>query len=359
MATLLKNIYDPAYIQNLAHKIKKQYAPLNEKEFCHAILSKDWNALELKERMAKISKVIYEFLPKNFDEATPLLLKTAPDFGGFHGMFFPHYIEVYGQGHFETSIKALEVLTVFSSSEFAVRPFIKNHTERMMDKMLKWSKHKNEHVRRLSSEGCRPRLPWAMALPEFKKDPSLILPILENLKCDSSEYVRRSVANNLNDISKDNPTIILNIASEWFGEHHHTDRLLKHAMRTMLKKGEPKALKIFGLGKTKNITVKPLKIQNPKIKIGGNLEFEFSISSQDNKEEIVRVEYCIYFLKKNGSHTRKVFKISEAPIKGHKIFNKKHSMKDLSTRKHHAGIHYISLQVNGIERDKVKFQIII
>lgn len=358
MATLLKNIYDLAYIQNLAHKIKKHYSPLNEKEFCHDILSKDWNALELKERMAKISKVIYEFLPKEFDEATPLLLKTAPDFGGFHGMFFPLYIEIYGQDHFETSIKALEILTTYSSSEFAVRPFINNHTEKMMTKMLKWSKHKNEHVRRLSSEGCRPRLPWAMALPKFKKDPSLILPILENLKCDSSEYVRRSVANNLNDISKDNPGIILEIASNWYGENQNTDRLLKHALRTMLKKGESKALKIFGLGKTNNLKINPLIVSNPKVKKEGNLEFEFSISSQGKNEAVARIEYCLYFLKKNGAYTRKVFKISETTIKGNKKIFKRHSFKDLSTRKHHLGIHYISLQINGIEQEKVKFELL-
>ena len=358
MAELLKNIYNSIYIEKLAAKLKKFHSSLNEKDFISSILSKDWPTLELKARTNRITETLYSYLPKEFSTATSILLQAAPEFGGYHGMFFPTYIERYGQNNFAASIKALEILTVYSSAEFAVRPFIQSHPEKMMKVMLIWSKHKNEHIRRLASEGCRPRLPWAMALPAFKKDPTLILPILENLKNDPSEYVRRSVANNLNDITKDNPKIVLEIASRWHGKNENTNRLLKHAMRTMLKKGEPKALKIFGLGKIKDLLLQQFKIETPKINKGQTLLFSFLIQIKSKSPQTVRIEYCLYFLKKNGTHNRKVFKISEAPINETKEFQKSHSMKDISTRKHHPGIHYVSLQINGIEQEKIEFLLI-
>lgn len=358
MATPLKNFYNQDYIQNLADKIKSQYKPFKNNEFCKAVLSKEWVNLELKERMNKITTTLYEFLPKDFKQATEILIPIAPDFGGYHGILFPHFIELYGQEHWGISINALKVLTAYSSSEFAVRPFIEKHPEKMMKIMLQWSKHKSEHVRRLASEGCRPRLPWGMALTAFKKDPTLILPILENLKNDPSEYVRRSVANNLNDISKDNPQILLKLAAKWHGKHANTDRLLKHAMRSMLKKGEPKALAIFGLGNIKNISISPLILYNNQIKKGSHLEFSFQISLNNQKVQSIRIEYVLYFQKKNQTHSRKVFKISEAPINIKKTVTKKHSFADLSTRKHQAGLHFIALQINGIEQKKISFLLI-
>lgn len=358
MATPLKNFYDQNYIQNLASKIKSQYDHFKDKEFCKAVLSKEWNGLELKERMNKITTTLYAFLPKDFKRAIDILIPVAPDFGGYHGILFPHFIELYGQEYWDISIKALEELTAYSSSEFAVRPFLQKQPEKMMEVMLQWSKHKSEHVRRLASEGCRPRLPWGMALSYFKKDPSLILPVLENLKEDPSEYVRRSVANNLNDISKDNPQLLLKLATKWYGKHVNTDRLLKHALRSMLKKGEPKALAIFGLGSTKNISISPLSLDKSQVKKGSHLEFSFNISFKSQREQTIRLEYVLYFLKKNQCHTRKVFKISEAPITSKKSVKKKHSFTDLSTRKHHLGMHYISLQINGVEQKKIPFHLV-
>lgn len=358
MTTLLKNIYNAEYINNLGSKIKNQFSKFKKDDFGLAILSQNWSDLELKSRMSKITEMLFVYLPKEYEKAIEIILKVAPDFGGYHGIFFPNYVEKYGQKYWEVSIKALEKLTVYSTSEFAVRPFIQNNPEKMMKVMLKWSKHQNEHIRRLASEGCRPRLPWAMALPAFKKDPRLILPILENLKNDTSEYVRRSVANNLNDITKDNPEIVLKIASQWYGKNENTDRLLKHAMRSMLKKGETNALKIFGLGKTKGLSLSNFKVDTPKVEIGQFLYFTFSIQVKNNQSQKVRIEYCLYFLKKKGQHHRKVFKISEATFNETKNVTKKHSMKNLSTRIHHPGVHYISLQINGIEQNKIEFLLI-
>ncbi len=136
--------------------------------------------------------------------------------------------------------------------------------------MLKWSTHKSRHVRRLATEGSRPRLPWAMALPKLKKDPTPILPILENLKQDSCEIVRRSVANNLNDISKDNPQIAIAIAKKWKNISPETDAIIKHSLRTLLKAAHPEVLKYYQLD-AKNISVERFLIKNKKVKIGDYL----------------------------------------------------------------------------------------
>ena len=161
-------------------------------------------------------------MPEHFPDAAELLIKMVNNLkqqeireGSFGYISLAEYVEVYGVTHYAASVKAMEQITQFISCEFAVRPFILKYEDKMMQQMLKWSKHKDPRVRRLASEGCRPRLPWAMALPDFKRDPSKILPILEQLKADSDVWVRKSVANNLNDISKDNPELAISIFKKW------------------------------------------------------------------------------------------------------------------------------------------------
>ena len=166
---------------------------------------------------------------------------------GFVKMIFPDFVEVYGLDDWEASIPALEEFTQQTSAEFAIRPFIVRYPERTMAQMLEWAGHAHEGVRRLSSEGCRPRLPWAIALSALKADPSPILPILDRLKGDPSESVRRSVANNLNDISKDNPDVVIGVLRRWQADDtDEMHRLTSHALRTLLKAGNLDALALLG-----------------------------------------------------------------------------------------------------------------
>ncbi|EDN66091.1 DNA alkylation repair enzyme [Beggiatoa sp. PS] len=270
-------------------------------------------------------------------------------------MFFPCYVELYGLNEYEDSILALEYFTEFSSSEFAVRPFIKKYNRRMMVQMEKWAESSNHHVRRLASEGCRPRLPWAMALPEFKENPAPVLKILEKLKDDDSEYVRRSVANNLNDISKDNPLILIDVAQKWLGKNPNMDRLVKHACRSLLKQGQPKILELFGFVKPDHISIEAFKIQE-SVNMGENLEFSFILKTQQGKLGKLRIEYAVDFLKNNGKLSRKLFKISESDYSGSKkVITKHHSFKNISTRKYYTGIHGLAVIVNGKELAKGDF----
>ncbi|MCL4124183.1 UNVERIFIED_CONTAM: hypothetical protein GTU68_010346 [Idotea baltica] len=278
---------------------------------------------------------------------------------GFEFMFYADFVEVYGLNSYETSVEAMEEITQFASCEFAVRQFIIKYPQKMLTQLLQWSKHKNEHIRRLASEGSRPRLPWAIALPDFKNNPKPILPILENLKNDESLYVRRSVANNLNDIAKDNPDVVINIAHKWHGNNEETNWLVKHACRTLLKQGNTQLMLLFGFGSVEDIAVEEFKIITPSVKIGDVLSFSFQLKNNAKTPLKIRLEYAIYYLKANGLLSKKVFKISEKQYSQNStsLITKKQSFKVISTRKFYEGMHQVSVIVNGKEFEKLDFQL--
>jgi hypothetical protein len=214
-------------------------------------------------------------------------------------------------------------------------------------------------VRRLASEGIRPRLPWAMALPQFKKDPAPLLPILENLKQDESDYVRRSVANNLNDISKDHPDVVLKIIKQWKNVSKETDWIVKHASRGLLKKGHTEALQSFGLNHAVKAEAQKLKLSKAKLAIGDAFDFSFTLELNEKKAHDLRVEYKIYFMKANGKQSPKVFQIGTYKFKpsGTMDIKRVHKFADLTTRKHHTGVHKLVVVVNGQEISEKSFQL--
>lgn len=363
----LKEIYSPAFYHTFADAVEIILPSFNRKKFINLIYDKNWKQKELKQRVRHTTIVLHQFLPNNFNEAAKILIKVSTELEQksiteniFGFMFLPDYIETYGLNDYENSVQAIEIITQFVSCEYAVRPFIIKYQNMMMKQMLKWSKHKNHHVRRLASEGSRPRLPWAIALPEFKKNPSLILPILENLKSDDSEYVRRSVANNLNDIAKDNPDIVIALAKKWIGSSKETDAIIKHACRTLLKQAHPEVLKLYLLNDNKNIQMNELIIHTSKVNIGSNLNFSFSIVNHDNIKQQIRIEYGIYYLRQNGQHSKKVFKISERALKPKEEIqiNKSHSFRRITTRRFYIGFQKLAIIINGIEKTISTFELI-
>lgn len=358
MAERLKDIFfTPNFVTSLTSEIKKVYPDFKHKKFLSEVLNEDYLSLELKERMRKISLSLGNHLPEKYSEALKILYHVSQKFPGFNNMIFPDYVECFGLDDTKNSFKALKYFTPFGSSEYGVRPFIKKYPDETLNYLLKLSTDKNHHVRRFSSEGCRPRLPWAMALHNLQKDPTPILPILENLKNDSSLYVRKSVANNMNDISKDHPDLVLKIAKRWIGNSKNTDWIIKHALRTLLKRANKEALKLFGFDSLNNFEVKNFSIKDKKNKIGNSTEFTFHLNIK--KKTLLRIEYAIYFIKMNGAHSKKVFQITEKEFeKGEYDFNKKHSFKNLTTRKHLPGEHFISLIINGKEKEKLKFELV-
>ncbi len=349
MAEPLKNQYNEEFIAILATKLHKVCRGFSKADFVGHIFNDGWEAKELKQRMRHISISIHHCLGDNYKHNIEVLKQIAPEFNyQWTGIFFPDYVEQYGLDDYETSMDALEFFTRFSSSEFAIRPFIICYPRQTMQQILKWSKNKNHHVRRLASEGCRPRLPWANSLSDFKRDPSPVLPILENLKQDNSAYVRKSVANNLNDISKDNAEVVIDLVKKWQGKHPHTDWILKHGCRSLLKQGQQDILTLFDLHPL------PLKdvslcLNSEELSVGETLEFFFSATlpvSAAGKR--LRIEYRMDFVNKSGGISQKIFQLSQKELAGSLIsFTKRHSFKNLSTRKHYSGKHNLQVIVNG------------
>lgn len=359
MAELLKNtLFTEITIDKFAEEIKNVYPEFDKKLFISKVFVKEWEEKELKARMRHLTMCLRETLPENYIEALNILLKIAPKIRGFEGICLPDFVELYGTGFWNESLAALKEFTKYSTSEFAIRPFIVKDQAKAMKYMLDLSKSDNEHVRRFSSEGCRPRLPWAMALPSLKKDPSLIIPILENLNADESEYVRKSVANNLNDISKDHPELVLDICKKWQGISKHTDWIIKRACRGLLKAGNPKALLLFGYSESKNLNISNLKLNQQHLQIGQELGFSLDFENKSKTTQKVRLEYVIDYVKANGKQSGKIFMITEKDFEtGKHSISKKHSFKERTTRKHYSGEHGIRIIVNGIEKAAANFQL--
>ena len=355
MAELLKNHYNKNLIHRLSGEIKQVYHQFNEKKFVQDIFDEFWEEKELKQRMRHISEGLRVNLPHDYRKALEILKPVSLNFSGLEHMFFPDFVELCGLDDFNASISAMEFFTELSSSEFPVRLFIIKYGKQMMKQMELWAESDNHHIRRLASEGCRPRLPWAIALPEFKKNPRPVLPILEKLKADESEYVRKSVANNLNDISKDNPDIVIKRGIKWLGDNNNTDWIVKHGCRTLLKNGNSEVLKFFDFRAPTYVKIQNFKISKT-ICMGGEVEFSFLLVTDKKKLGKLRIEYAIDFVRLNNKINRKVFKISEGDYaeKKRQIL-KRHSFRKISTRNYYVGNHGLTIIVNGKEMIKTSF----
>lgn len=364
MATLLKEVYNSEFIENLSISISKFDSSFNQKNFKEFLLNNSWCEKSLKERMRAISIALNEFLtPNSINEKIEILKKTVIHLqkntnSSLSFIVFPDFIEQFCDD-FDLAINSLEFFTEFGSSEFAMRKFIEINQDEAFKYLEKFSKSKNFHVRRLASECCRPLLPWGKLLRNLKENPEPILKILENLKFDEEIYVKKSIANNLNDISKNNPDLVLKLLERWKKEKV-SEFIIKHALRTLLKNGNPKALFLIGIKNNKkeqNYIIKDFYLEKPQVNLNNYLNFGFDLENFKSNNKI-RIEYAVFFLKKNGSLSKKIFQISTKNFeKGVFKLTKKHLFKNFTTRKHYFGEHFISLIVNGLEIDKIKFDL--
>lgn len=351
-----KNIYNEKEINRLALEIKFVYPSFQKQEFVASLINGTWDEKELKQRLRAISLALGEFLPSDYLQALEILKKVHDKFSKLFHLIFPDFVEVFGLEYYDESTEALKLFTSNSSSEFAVRPYLINYPK-LIEIFKLWAKDENEHIRRLASEGCRPRLPWGMALNEYKKDPTKVLEILELLKEDKSEYVRKSVANNLNDISKDNPKIAKSVFKNWFGKNKNTNSIVKHASRGLLKDGDKEILELFGFN-SDGIEVSEFKVDKD-VKLNKYLDFSFFISSTKPLGKL-RLEYKLGLLRQKGKINYKVFKISEREVKTKELkIEKSHHFKEVTTRKYYGGKHTLTIVVNGKEFEKKEFNLII
>ncbi len=375
MAKPFKNEFNEKIISGMAMHFKAQWPEFDAKGFYDFAVN-DLVLLELKQRSEQIMNAMIAYLPSDFEEAGKVILAslspardgdifgvTVDDEGiaGWAIMPITHYVGRQGQDDFSLSMELLKELTKRFSSEFGIRFFLLNDAQKTMCMVQEWARDSNRHVRRLASEGIRPRLPWAMQLSLFIKDPSPVIDVLEILKDDEDEYVRRSVANNLNDIAKDHPDVVADIANKWMkGASKERSKLVRHACRTLIKQGNKKVLSVFGYGPPviKHIS---LDLHVPEVMMGNALQFTFSLISNSKHTQSLMIDYAVYHQKSNGKLSPKIFKWRTSFLKSGEIISilKKHSFKEITTRKYYPGLHAIEVIVNGVAVVKVDFQLLL
>jgi 3-methyladenine DNA glycosylase AlkC len=349
-----KNLISENVVKKIASGISNTHPKFSQRKFLK--LLQELPALELKARVLLITRYLKQELPEEYSVSLKILIKTmeAEDMRGFELWPFSEYISQFGLNHFDESMLAMYRMTERFSAEFAIRPFIlKNHIA-VLKYFTKWSKDKNHHIRRWISEGSRPLLPWGQRIPLFVMDPTHTLHLLDKLRFDDELYVRKSIANHLNDISKNHPQVVIDILKMWQDDvpEIHVDKIkwiTRHALRTLIKKGHPGALKIMGVEGRPNIELQNFKLNKKRFSLNDKLNFSFDIQSKSKKTQTLIIDYSIDFVKANGKKGKKVFKLKTVQLDpGEKLnIEKNHHLKPITTMKFYSGIHHLKLQING------------
>lgn len=356
----LKEMFNLAFYKDYARVFGDAGHNFNAEEFL-ADVTLDMELLSLNGRLRNTSLTLRKHLPQDFEEALAVLYAAVPFLRrGYTALVLPDFVALYGKDYFDRSMEALRHFTTFGSSEFAIREFLKTDLEKTLQVMHRWAEDENVHVRRLASEGSRPRLPWSFKLDAIIKEPSLTRGILERLNKDSEPYVRKSVANHLNDHSKDNIPYLLEVLSKWDAGDKNTSWIIKHASRSLIKKGDPGAMTLFGFGKGLKIEMNDLGVAKPQLSLGDILHFDFSLTSREAAEQKLVIDYAIHYVKSSGTTSRKVFKLKEFVILPAQtvLITKKQLIQDFTTRKHHPGIHKLEILVNGTVMGDVDFELL-
>jgi len=359
-APALKEIFNRERLRHFARETEAVWPDFDQKRFMKLATS-GLDELGIMQRMRQTAVSLHETLPEDFRRALPILGDLAPRIGhGFASITLSEFVALYGQKHFDLSLDALKFFTRFGSSEFAVRHFLVADFGRTIAVMRQWAEDENEHVRRLASEGSRPRLPWSFQLRNLIADPSPTAPILEALKADPSLYVRKSVANHLNDIGKDHPDRLLERVSGWDLSDKHTAWIARHALRTLIKKGDARALALIGTTGKAEVRVEAFAIEPAKIRLGERITTKARLASTSTAPQRLVIDYAVHYPKKNGI-SRKVFKLKETELlaKAGCELAISQTVKDFTTRKHNAGFHRVELMVNGEVLAESGFELVV
>lgn len=317
--------------------------------------------LSIMERVRHIADALKIALPVDYRAALSIIQAMMPQLKpGFQAIAVTEFVARNGLNDFDLSMRALTNLTRFGSAEFAIRPFIEQNCARALDFMVQWSDHDNEHVRRLASEGSRPRLPWASRVSALKKDPCQAITILEKLKNDPSLYVRKSVANHLNDISKDEPDWLLTRLEAWPVESVHTNWIIRHALRTLIKKGEPRALSLIGVRAKTDVAVQNFDIAPPVVTLGEKITLSATVLSTAMTDQRLVVDYRLHYCRAGGKTAAKVFKLRTFELGAGQVVDLtlQQMIRDFSTRRHNAGVHRVDLIINGQTMAQSAFEIV-
>lgn len=347
--TQLKAMFDTARYRRIADLLAAEYPRFDRRRFLR-LTTDSLEERSLLQRLRRTTEACRATLPDDYHATVAILRRVAARLDhNFVSLFTCDYVGLYGQEHFDASLEALHHLTRFSSAEFAIREFLKRDLPRTLAVMRTWATDENEHVRRLASEGSRPRLPWSFRLQPLVANPALAFPILEALRSDPSLYVRKSVANHLNDISKDHPEWLFRATARWPREHPSTAWILRRGLRTLVKRGHPRALAAIGATRGASVRVSRFTLQPPRVVLGGEIRFAFTLESRARRPQRLVVDFVVHYVKQSGATRPKVFKLKEVALApGAAIpLTKRLRLADLSTRRHHPGRHRVEIMVNG------------
>jgi 3-methyladenine DNA glycosylase AlkC len=310
-----------------------------------------------------------DYLPEDRDEALRILthsLGPPIEESELKGMevfrYLPHvfFVAEHGLDHFETAMTMQYEITKRFTAEFSIRAYLEHHEHATLARLREWASDPNVHVRRLVSEGSRPRLPWAPRLRRFQDDPAPVIDLLEMLKDDPEEYVRRSVANNLNDIAKDHPDTVVEVARRWWADGDAArHRLVRHGLRTLIKQAHPGALAVLGYDASSPVEVGEVRVTPRTTEIGGSVRVEVDVVNPSEGPGAALADLIVHFVKANGSHSPKVFKGGEFEVDpgGTATFRKTISLKQHSTRTHYPGTHRVEVQLNGATIEGGSFEL--
>jgi 3-methyladenine DNA glycosylase AlkC len=364
----LKNYYGPEVPAWIADMIVKVDPAFPARAFLADALD-GYEDLELTPRARHIARALGCHLPEDYERAIETLLASLgpkleqaelTGIGAF--LYLPHvfFVAEFGGDHFETSMRAQYELTQRFTAEYSIRVFLERYPERTLDRLRVWALDPSVHVRRLVSEGTRPRLPWAPRLRAFQDDPRPVLELLELLKDDAELYVRRSVANNLNDIGKDNPAVLVETCRRWLRDaSEERGRLVRHALRSAVKRGDPEALELLGFGATTAVSVREVGILPAVVPIGESVTFTVELENESSSTQRLLVDLRVNFVKANGTLGPKVFKLKELELGANESMRlaKTISLAQHTTRKHYPGQHRVELLVNGRASEAGTFEV--
>lgn len=367
MAEPLKNFFDRDLVRSLSDDLSRVYPQFAASAFVRDCL-RGFEPLSLTQRAGRIAELLRRELPPEYPEALSCLLAslgpklTSSDaFAMSSFRYLPHVMFVgrYGLDHFEPSMAAQRELTQRFTAEFSIRPFLERYPELTLARLAEWTRDPSEHVRRLVSEGTRPRLPWAGRLRAFLLDPSPVLVLLEQLKDDSSRYVQRSVANNLNDIAKDHPERVLEVCRRWKeGASPARAYIVGHAVRSLVKQGHPEALALLGASEKPQVELAVLELPG-RVRRGDAFRLSLTITSKARRTQTLIVDYALHYVKANGKRSPKVFKLKKLELAPRESVRLQTTISfvERTTRKHYPGRHRLELLVNGVSFELGEFEL--
>jgi len=357
----------PPLVKDLAQRLLAVHPAFPAAAFI-AEVTPQLDPLELKGRVAVIAAGLRRHLPPDYPEAVGLLLAIlGPPHTEAEGMFtdgwflmpVAAFVEHYGLEHLDESLQAMHAITQRHTAEFAIRPFLLRYPAQTPAALRVWAHDPSFHVRRLVSEGTRPRLPWAAHLPAFIADPALVLALLETLKDDPSAYVRKSVANNLNDIAKDHPELVLTTLARWKqAASDERQWIIRHALRTLVKQGHPEALRLLG-AEAPEVELVALELSPATLRIGETLTIAVTLRSTAAAAQQLVVDYVLHLPGARRTARAKVFKLrSQVLAPGETLrLAKQHSFAPVTVRRIYPGLHRIAVQVNGVILGEAEVQV--